>query len=218
MFAALSHKTPEIEASLEKFIALAPIAFLHHLNHGLIGKINSFKFLEVLGENPLQEVYSYSKRYKSTLVLCKISPSTCNIATQLITGETTSCVDTSRLPYMRTHGPGGTSLKNVMHFEQMMHTPHKKLPMFDYGPEKNKEKYGSETPYEYPLHKISGVEIHFMQGDRDHLSNEKDLKELKQILGENIKSEKIYNLCHSSFNYGHNTNDYVSDIIKILSK
>ena len=58
-------------------------------------------------------------------------------------------IDLDWMPVMVRNEPGGTSLKNLMHWLQTMESGI--FSKYDYGKEKNLEIYGSELPPAYDL-------------------------------------------------------------------
>eukprot|EP01017_Pseudomicrothorax_dubius_P009057 TRINITY_DN1301_c0_g1_i1.p1 TRINITY_DN1301_c0_g1~~TRINITY_DN1301_c0_g1_i1.p1 ORF type:complete len:406 (-),score=107.78 TRINITY_DN1301_c0_g1_i1:151-1368(-) len=216
IFVALSLGLPDVVQNVGKVFALAPIAYLHHLKQGLIGQAGPFDLLGLVQTTPYSEILAPSGSKTRDALICIVSPEVCNLGTQLATGEGLHCVNTKRLPYVRTKNPAGTSFKNVLHFQQMMVEKHKILRRYDYGISENLRVYGQAEAPVYQLNQISGAQIYLFLGSDDHLSISKDVNDLRNDLGNNVKFVRTYQgLCHGSFMYGNDVS-YIKDIISNL--
>ncbi|XP_044761444.1 lipase 3-like [Coccinella septempunctata] len=76
--------------------------------------------------------------------------------------------------------PNTVSLKQVTHFSQIIRE--NTFRMFDYGPEKNFEKYNSRTPPNYDLSKVS-VPIGLFYSRNDTCYGLQDMEDLSKELG-----------------------------------
>ena len=76
--------------------------------------------------------------------------------------------------------PSGTSFRCVNHYRQMMNA--KKFQKYDFGLEKNMEKYGQETPPEFDLSNIKDIPIALFCGKEDLLASPGDYKVLARVL------------------------------------
>ena len=70
-------------------------------------------------------------------------------------------VNVTRLQVYLSETPAGTSIMNLDHFRQLVING--KYCKYDYGPEKNMEKYGSTIPPDYDLSKITVPTALFLQ-------------------------------------------------------
>jgi hypothetical protein len=93
----------------------------------------------------------------------------------------------SRLNVYISHAPAGTSVKNVVHWGQMIRRP--RFGFYDYGPLGNLVKYGQLSAPDYPLEKIK-TPFAFFTGVNDYLTAEGDLQHLEQLLS--VNSNIIY--------------------------
>lgn len=93
--------------------------------------------------------------------------------------------DLSRMPVMGNHEPGGSSLKNILHWTRNIQSG--EFAYHDYGAKsENLKVYGQETP---PLYNTTHIAEEFkkfpsylMAGDNDCLVSKKDLAKLKAIV------------------------------------
>mmetsp|Transcript_6606 Transcript_6606/g.7352 ORF Transcript_6606/g.7352 Transcript_6606/m.7352 type:complete len:406 (-) Transcript_6606:42-1259(-) len=98
--------------------------------------------------------------------------------------------DLDRMPVMGNHEPGGTSIMNFIHWEQMAHSGD--FAYYDHGSEKNIELYGKSTA---PLYNTTHIAETFKKfptflqaGGNDMLVAKEDLEKLTKIL-ENTDTE-----------------------------
>ena len=70
------------------------------------------------------------------------------------------------------HWPAGGSLINILHWIQCYRSG--TMRKFDYGVQKNKEIYGSETPHNYSLDHLKNLSFRsqLIKGEKDIFSNE----------------------------------------------
>ncbi|XP_077534433.1 gastric triacylglycerol lipase-like [Haemaphysalis longicornis] len=69
-----------------------------------------------------------------------------------LTGLTERSINVTRMPVIISHLPAGTSVKNMVHFAQLIQQ--KRFQKFDYGPRKNWIIYGQRRPPEYDLSRV----------------------------------------------------------------
>ena len=109
------------------------------------------------------------------------------------------------------HFPSGTSLKNVVKWQQG--TQVDAFRKFDYGVEENRKRYGQDQPPNYDLSNIEH-KVHLFAGGEDLLSNPTDVQRLKDELR---NSElKIYpKMGHLTFMTGIDMS-FMNDVILAL--
>ena len=97
--------------------------------------------------------------------------------------------------------PGGTSLNNILHFQQIM--TNGKFEMMDFG-EDNINVYGQPTPPQYNTTKmeqnLKDLNMLFIRGDNDVLANEIDFNRLLSHFKDKIDSSLIIKIIKG---YGH---------------
>ncbi|XP_075531102.1 gastric triacylglycerol lipase-like isoform X2 [Dermacentor variabilis] len=90
----------------------------------------------------------------------------------------------SRVPVYLCHVPAGSSVKNIVHYSQLVQS--KKATKFDYGPVDNKIYYGQEDPPEYKISNVkTDVGIFWSRGDR--IVSPANVRELIKDLGPRVK-------------------------------
>ncbi len=97
---------------------------------------------------------------------------------------------------MASHEPGGTSMKNVLHWMQLLRSD--QIKKFDYGREENLIKYGNETPPIYNTENLKKFDIKkfLFIGTKDYLANLVDFQRLEESLSQenlNIYQVEDYN-------------------------
>lgn len=111
---------------------------------------------------------------------------------------------------------GGTSVKNMKFWSQVVAAQNPRTRKFDYGAEKNRVVYGSPAPPQIEFEKIK-VPLAIFGGKHDMIAKEKDIEVLRmQLTREQVVFYKTdYNLDHFGFACS-NDMSYVSDMIKVL--
>ena len=87
-------------------------------------------------------------------------------------------IDVDRMAVMGSNEPGGTSIRNMLHWQQLMDSG--EFGLHDFGPEGNLEFYGTETAPLYDCSKLkermADMPIYLAIGDRDMLANLEDFE------------------------------------------
>uniref|UniRef100_A0A0N4Z6P2 Lipase n=1 Tax=Parastrongyloides trichosuri TaxID=131310 RepID=A0A0N4Z6P2_PARTI len=98
----------------------------------------------------------------------------CNDILFLISGPNSNQLNASRVQVYLGHTPADTSVKNIVHFMQMVHS--RRQEMYDYRNEKkNQNHYGQIIPPEYDITKVN-VDTYLYWGDKDWLGDPSDIK------------------------------------------
>ena len=126
----------------------------------------------------------------------------------------------SRLGVYASGFPAGTSSRNILHFGQGVASG--KFQKFNYGLERNLQVYGTKTPPEYDLGKITSKNIVIFTSKNDWLSSKPDIDLLRKKLCGNIVADLVLptpSWNHLDFIMGKQSGRYVNKpILKILSK
>ena len=121
-------------------------------------------------------------------------------------------IDLNMVPTYLGQVPAGTSVNTFVHFGQLFRNANHFL-KFDFGTRENVEKYGTITPPEYSLHKItSSLVLYF--GDNDQFVKMKNIKILTDKLL-NAKHEVIekFGFNHLDFLFSTKAANVYHDII-----
>ncbi|KAK8759004.1 hypothetical protein V5799_003364 [Amblyomma americanum] len=93
-------------------------------------------------------------------------------------------INESRIPVYLCHLPAGTSMKNLIHFDQLVKS--KKFQKFDYGPFYNKDYYRKRTVPEYELSNVQ-TDLGIFWSAGDEFVSPDDVRELLKSLERHVK-------------------------------
>lgn len=137
---------------------------------------------------------------KFNSLLCSYVPATCKDGIFLLADDLPGSDNEERLPVFMGHFPKGSSLKDFLHFTQLMDS--KRFQQYDYGREKNLKKYKRATPPSYPMHEIeTNVTLNFYTGLADKLA---DVTDVAHMLSQLNPKKVKYNARYLD-GYGHLT-------------
>ncbi len=119
---------------------------------------------------------------------------------------------------MYYYQPGGSSVKNLIHWLQILGA--EKIRQFDYGYKMNLEKYGQSIPPEYEFEKLNKmtIDIFITSSSGDPYCLESDFK----LMLETFKHAKVYtknvgNYNHLDYLWGANAHqDIYYEMLKFL--
>jgi len=214
---------PEYNSKIITMHALAPIAFMSKLKSPFIRAMSPFVgsidwTLKMLG---IYEFFPSNKMMtKGGQALCKNeSPFqfVCVNALFLICGYNSEQLDRDLLPEILENMPAGASVNQLVHYGQEVNSG--KFRMYDYGYFGNKKRYGSGSPPDYDLKKITApVALHY--GDNDWLAANSDVDklaaQLPNLIGKFRVGHNKWN--HLDFLYAIDLNYYLNDRVVSLMK
>ncbi|XP_028409163.1 gastric triacylglycerol lipase-like [Dendronephthya gigantea] len=218
-FAAFS-TNPELAKKIKLFVALAPIA--------TIGNIN-VPFLRTLAEvvtvidavAPLIDAPFFPGDIWRTQFVEKgfcnglTEEKLCYQVAKFVVGDDPTNVNYSRIPVFLNNFPSGTSLRNMVHFAQLLLSG--KCQMFDYGIIENYFHYGQAKPPQYNVSKIT-VPIAVFSGSHDTLSDPADVKLLLPRLKSLVYNKYLEEFNHVDFVMGLNANVVLYPYVVELAK
>lgn len=180
LFALLSTKT-EYNKILRAGFALAPVAYMTQIQSPirLLAKyVNNIDFLmKLLGVNeflPQSSVMRWLSKYA-----CDINhyeENVCENILFILAGFDKKQFNRALWPIILSHLPAGASTKTLIHYAQEIHNDGC-FQQFDYGHKGNMMQYGSPTPPEYPVKKIT-LPIALFSAHNDWLAGEADVSNL----------------------------------------
>jgi pimeloyl-ACP methyl ester carboxylesterase len=223
MIAALARRDPTILANLNKFIALAPVSFVQHSQSVLVRIAGWLQVGTLLKDydkfiNRKMFAWESDSSRKTMEDLCSVALDLCVVKLRLISDLKTSVDNTDRLVVTQGHFPAGTSIQNMVYWQQMFNNEGT-FKYFDYGSAAaNQAKYGQSTPPTYDLSQIKEP-MYLFAGQYDELASPADTQHLQNSLtGSSNVFYKLYPLGHSSFVYGKDVAGYMQDVIPLLSQ
>lgn len=178
MFGLLA-QFPQYNKKIKLFVALAPVAYLGHLTSPLrliapFGRL-VWRFLGMIGMYDLfgaTEFFSWLRRLTSRSQMVK---KVLLDQFYFYAGLEPLRYNMSRVGVILSHLPSGTSLKNVVHFGQLVMS--KGFKKFNYGPLRNRRRYGQWQPPNYDLSRVTAPTAIFYSLN-DWLSDTKDVRKL----------------------------------------
>ncbi|XP_077536700.1 lipase 3-like isoform X1 [Haemaphysalis longicornis] len=93
-------------------------------------------------------------------------------------------INESRIPVYLCHLPAGTSLKNIIHFDQLVKS--KKFQKFDYGAFYNKDYYAKRSVPEYEISNVK-TDLGIFWSEGDEFIPPDDVRELLSTLNRHVK-------------------------------
>ncbi|XP_014243472.1 lipase 3-like [Cimex lectularius] len=222
IYFVLASTRPEYNDRIKVMSALAPIAFLGH-TRGTVRLLTRFSFIltkiiqwwgiyELFRDNFLLHflVGEICRRRAFTRPIC-------DNTLFLFAGFDSQQLNSSLIPEIADHSPGGASSKQFIHFGQLANNG-EKFRMFDYGRD-NRNHYGSDAPPEYPLGKVTSPVI-LQFSDNDWLAGIKDVEKLYGSLPNARKFEVPYPYFnHLDFLWAINVREVLYDpLIKMLKE
>ncbi|XP_039305745.1 lipase 3 isoform X2 [Solenopsis invicta] len=123
----------------------------------------------------------------------KITQTICSVVMSLIGGFDPEQLDLAWLPVIFAHFPGRASMKQILHYGQLIKSGHMissgNFQQYDYGIIGNQKKYNSPVPPKYDLNKITAP-IHLYYSKNDWLANTKDVDKFSSELS-NLSSKTL---------------------------
>jgi pimeloyl-ACP methyl ester carboxylesterase len=201
------------------FIALAPVAWIHHSTSTLLKALAD---LDAQVIDQLLGVRDFAPDTNTLKILlpgiCSVAPDSCENVLGLVMGWDTANLNNTRIPVILAHEPSGTSVQNIVHWAQEIRED--VFQYFNYGSaDKNKKHYNTTIP---PMYHPSLIQIPtaLFYGGNDALADPTDVEtylipSLKNLVLQHF--EPTY--AHLDFVWGVNacTKIYPS-ILQLLEK
>jgi hypothetical protein len=190
---------PELAAKVDLFIALAPVAFVTHVESLLLNFLAKSDLAWILDELGFKEFLpSNNFIHLMAGTLCKEVPFACEDVIFLLCGWDISNLNSTRMPFYMDHTPAGTSVRNMLHWTQGIDD--KKFQMFDYGSDrKNNDNYGTPVPPQYRPFDMVKPPVAFFSGGQDVLADPQDVAYLLDLLP--ASNKPIYNNTQAAYEH-----------------
>ncbi|XP_063681628.1 gastric triacylglycerol lipase-like [Bolinopsis microptera] len=214
-------KNQELAAKINMYGAMAPVARITHIE-GLIKGLNLIepqleKLLAVLGIHDFAPSNWFVRELAA--LLCPLEQAVvCRNIMFLLCGYDLSNLDEERVPIYIAHTPAGTSVRNMLHWAQLLRDG--QLQRYDFGsPDENLKHYNSTTP---PTYDITGLNIPtaLIAGGNDFLADPRDVAWLEGQLNPKIIVENIFydDYNHLDFVWGNDAYERVYKTAIALAK
>ncbi|CAD0199428.1 unnamed protein product [Chrysodeixis includens] len=192
--------------NLLKFITL----FHPELLFGLVKEMGIHEFL------PSRDlVNNFAPNICGRAHLAKI---VCSNVVFLLCGFNALQLNITNLPVIFSHVPAGASTKQLEHYSQSVISG--KFARFDYGEFKNFEVYGSKSPPEYQVEKVS-VPVAIFYADNDWLAAPEDVDALRKRLKTVVEYYKVPHLFfnHVDFLYARDVKHLVfTKLLQVIQR
>ncbi|XP_058828264.1 lipase 1-like [Topomyia yanbarensis] len=173
---------PEFNKKIIKLHALAPAAYLYHLNNPAIRFLTThlhtaMNVVNILGINQVMPSVPIFNHMAS--LFCPNNRQTCVKTMFLLSAGEYQDLDPKIIPVIVGHIPAGASIKQFVHYGQIVRSG--RFRQFDYGSENNTQMYQSPEPPEYNLTYVRApVAIYY--GTQDQLTHPMDVGRLAREL------------------------------------
>lgn len=201
---------------------MAPVAYVYHQTGiwgSVMAQLKSSAIIRRFGKKQFMTQQDVGKLLnKLGPELCKLLPGTTNNFLEWVCGPGSN-IDTSRTSEFVRYTPAGTSVKNMVHWEQGLEE--NSFRMYDYGsPEANAKRHGTTKP---PLYNLSDMVVPtaLFTGDSDYFCHPVDVERLRKELpkGVEVKFHVFDKFSHLDFTWGVTSHEIVyRKILKILGR
>ncbi|KXJ18048.1 Gastric triacylglycerol lipase [Exaiptasia diaphana] len=193
----------KLAKKIKTFFALAPVYTVAHCSEVVKGAAYALYPVEHVFQNHVNEEFVPGRFMKrlSDAGFCggATSEKLCYKAGETLFGFDSSNINMERVPVIIAHWGSGTSLKNMVHFGQMVTSG--KCQKYSYGYWYNYEKYGQITPPEYRVEDMTTPAVLF-SGSHDTLADPLDVDHLRAKITNLHHFEEIQGWNHADFLFG----------------
>lgn len=211
LFGLLSEK-PEYNKKIQLFSALGPVTNVTYMKSPvrLLAPFarDAQMLFDLFGEYDFLPSNWFTRFLADTLCKYHVSRILCEDVIFLIDGTDTHELNMTRIPVFVSHTPAGTSVKNMVHFAQLVRE--KRFQKYDYGRKKNIEIYGQETPPEYNVSRVTAP-VGLFWSQSDWFADPKDVRQLSERLPSLTMNYKVPDplFTHIDFTFGVHAKDLV---------
>ena len=215
MFAALSEKEPSVLKYLNKFVALAPVAWVQHIKSGPMWLMAHSTLANMLVKYGINQFLPANFRESQMgHLFCKVFSAECANFLKFLVGADPDYDNSKQFNLILEHEPGGTSVMDAMHWRQQVLSA--RFCKYDYGVDGNLQHYGRPSPPDYNVSNID-VPVYLFLGKSDSLVDTRDT----QMLLDNLKNSphvqyKYYPAGHITYLWSKDISFYYQDLLDIL--
>ncbi|XP_067217198.1 lipase 3-like [Linepithema humile] len=186
-FFVMAVELPEYQSKIKAMFAMAPIAYCGRMKSPFLQLLSQFtvtmdKMSSLIGVHELAPSSEFTNTVQQ--IVCAENAMTqaiCSNTLFLVAGFNPKQMDKSLLLVILGHVPAGSSVKQIIHYGQLIRSglliSPGKFKQYDNGPISNKKEYASLTPPNYDVTKIKvPVALHYSKND--WLANVKDVEKL----------------------------------------
>ena len=218
LFVGLAEKIDWFRERLHSFTALGPVARLSHPKSSFFKFFAQFDWpFEIAYDLNLYTLFARSQPNWFSSEMCEFLPVTCEAYWWFTSEEYPSTyLNQPRIPIAKCHSGNSLGVKDVQHYAQVVRS--KRFQYFDYGKERNQQKYGQDTPPAIPLENISNFPVGLFVGKTDELATVIDNEYMKSILEPNnsLGAYHLYEFGHISFYLGKDMSYFTEDVLPFI--
>jgi len=216
--AFIAFQNESIAERISLYVALAPIAYLGNISGALrkLADLPDKLIYKMFGD--LEFPSNITKSHLEFGTLCSNDLALCTDFFCTIYGCDPQNWNHSRYGVVATHNPAGSSVKNMIHFAQMVRSD--KYQAYDYGTIGNLEHYHTPNPPQYNLSLVLAKSIAIFHGGNDVLADPDDVAVLLKDLPQEsiIYTNYQANYSHNDFTWGLNAHALIYPSIISLAK
>jgi len=215
MFAALSERDPTVLKYLDKFVALAPVAWVQHIKSGPMWLMAHSSLASLLTKYGVNQFLPAGFR-ESQLghIFCGIFSKECGNFLKFLVGADPDYDNVKQFNLILEHEPGGTSVMDAMHWRQQVLSA--RFCKYDYGVTGNIQHYGQPSPPDYNVSNIN-VPVYMFFGTEDSLVSPRDTQTLlDHLTGSPHVQYKEYPAGHMTYIWSKDISFYFQDLLNIL--
>lgn len=213
----------KLASQIKLFVALGPVATVGHIKSPIklfadVG-IQSTQLIwyKILGKRaflPSTEIVEWLANYACNDP--KLEKIVCDNVLFLFCGPS-KYMNESRVAVYTTHTPAGTSVKNLIHFSQLVIS--NKFEMYDFGSaQENAAHYNQTQPPVYDLTRIK-TPVALYSAQNDWLADPTDVEFLRKNLANIVDDYSLGDWDHLDFVWGTNTKPYLYDrMVQLMKK
>ncbi|XP_077494659.1 lipase member N-like [Amblyomma americanum] len=206
---------PEYNNKVDLVVAYGPVANVSHFGPPLSLLIPFVPEIAVVAYPFTRAGYLGVDQGGSELLagLCNlITGQICSVVITIPAFTSPYQLNETRLPVYAGHYPIGTSLQNLLHYNQMYRA--KNFIMYDYGSAENRRRYNQTTPPAYPLERITSP-VALFSSTGDTFADPTDVKLLASRLGSRVILNRVVpqqTFRHFDFVVGYRANDFLHNV------
>ncbi|KAM9425277.1 gastric triacylglycerol lipase isoform 1-T2 [Pholidichthys leucotaenia] len=192
---------PELASKIKLFFGLAPVATAVFSGGPMtkLALLPEFVIWDLFGKRDFLPQSYMIKWLAEHVCAKKLLSELCGNIFFVLCGFDEKNLNMTRTPVYTTHCPAGTSVQNMVHWAQAVHSP--KLMAFDFGIEGNIKHYNQSTP---PVYRVQDMKVPtaLFSGGQDTLADPKDVALLLTQVPNLVYHQHIEHWEHLDFIWG----------------
>ncbi|XP_034050301.1 gastric triacylglycerol lipase [Thalassophryne amazonica] len=194
-------RLPEVAKKIKVFFALAPVATVSFTRSPMtkLAIVPDFLVWDLFGRRNFLPQNYIIKWLAENVCAKEYLSEICGNIFFILCGFNEKNLNMTRTPIYTTHCPAGTSVQNMLHWAQAVHSG--KLMAYDYGPAENMKHYNQSTPPHYNVRDMK-VPTALFSGGHDTLADPKDVAILLTQMSNLIYHKHIDHWEHLDFIWG----------------